>query len=150
MVKASPAYAGMDIDRIHSKFVLWCSNKNKNPSRARFLNWLNREEQPMTAGDLTPTSEGDEMRKRTAQQELEAALRNERNRKMPDLSTEAKKLFFTLKTHWLDLQHKVVTGQNIFSDSAAPVPVPVKNEPKKQDDYKSMAAGDREEEEHGG
>jgi hypothetical protein len=29
--------------------VVWCQNKGKQPTRGRLINWLNREDKPMTA-----------------------------------------------------------------------------------------------------
>jgi hypothetical protein len=44
-----PTYAGIDVKREHGKMVNWCKTKGLTPSRRRFINWLNRAEQPMTA-----------------------------------------------------------------------------------------------------
>jgi len=46
-LKSNPAYANLDILRIKGKCEAWCSNKGKVFTRARFLNWLNREDLPM-------------------------------------------------------------------------------------------------------
>ncbi len=44
-----PAYTGLDVPREHAKMVRWCDTNRKQPSRRRFINWLNRSERPMTA-----------------------------------------------------------------------------------------------------
>lgn len=49
-LKASPAYNGLEVEVIYSKMLSWCDVNSKIPSRKRFVNWLNREERPMTAG----------------------------------------------------------------------------------------------------
>ena len=48
---ASPAYQGIDVAREFAKCVVWCENKRKQASRRRFINWLNRVERPMRAGN---------------------------------------------------------------------------------------------------
>lgn len=45
-----PAYAGIDVRRAYHKMIRWCKEKRKEPTRGRFLNWLNREDRPL-AGD---------------------------------------------------------------------------------------------------
>jgi len=47
-LKANKAYEGLDIEKVHGKLLAWCELKGKKPTRARLLNWLNREERPMT------------------------------------------------------------------------------------------------------
>jgi len=51
MVKANPAYSGLDVDRVQAKLLAWCATKGKEPTRSRLLNWLNREEKPLTGGN---------------------------------------------------------------------------------------------------
>jgi len=46
-LKANKAYEGIDIDKLHGRLIAWCELKGKQPTRARLLNWLNREEKPM-------------------------------------------------------------------------------------------------------
>jgi hypothetical protein len=53
----NPAYAALDIRMVYHKMVLWCQNKGKQPTRSRLLNWLSREEKPMTA-KLPPPKTG--------------------------------------------------------------------------------------------
>ncbi len=50
MVKSNPAYQGLDVDLVFAKLQAWCATKGRKPTRARFLNWLNREEKPLTGG----------------------------------------------------------------------------------------------------
>lgn len=46
-MKNNSAYAGIDIDRLKGRLEAWCLTKGLKPTRARLLNWLNREEKPM-------------------------------------------------------------------------------------------------------
>ena len=46
-LKRNPAYEGIDVLREHAKAAVWCENKHRTLSRARFINWLNRAERPM-------------------------------------------------------------------------------------------------------
>jgi len=46
-LKRNPAYEGIDVMREHAKAAVWCENKRRTLSRARFINWLNRAERPM-------------------------------------------------------------------------------------------------------
>ena len=43
----SPAYAGIDVAREYMKMAAWCEVNHKLPTKRRFINWLNRIEQPM-------------------------------------------------------------------------------------------------------
>ncbi len=43
----NPAYAGLDVRREFQKMTAWCEVNRKQPSRRRFINWLNRAEKPM-------------------------------------------------------------------------------------------------------
>lgn len=51
MLKANPAYKDLDVDMVRGKLEAWCVTKGKKPTRARLLNWLNREERPLTGGN---------------------------------------------------------------------------------------------------
>lgn len=46
-LQADEAYKRLNVRLIHAKMVRWCSEKSKVPTRARLVNWLNREDQPM-------------------------------------------------------------------------------------------------------
>ena len=46
-LESTPAYEGLDVRREHAKMVAWCSVNGKQPSRRRFVNWINRAERPM-------------------------------------------------------------------------------------------------------
>lgn len=48
-LKGNPAYAGIDVDREYAKMRAWCEAHQKQPSRRRFVNWLNRCERPIVA-----------------------------------------------------------------------------------------------------
>lgn len=54
-LKRNKAYEELDIDAIHGKMLAWCELKGKKPTRARLLNWLNREEKPMQKGGTNGT-----------------------------------------------------------------------------------------------
>lgn len=43
------AYSTLDVPREHAKMCVWCSTHGKQPTRRRFVNWLNRCEKPMNA-----------------------------------------------------------------------------------------------------
>ena len=43
-----PTYQGIDVQTEHGKMCRWCDQNRKQPSRRRFINWLNRCEKPMT------------------------------------------------------------------------------------------------------
>lgn len=47
---SDPAYTGIDVVREHAKCVRWCHEHGKQPTRRRFVNWLNRCDKPMNAG----------------------------------------------------------------------------------------------------
>lgn len=44
---AQPAYASIDVRREFSKMEVWCQANKKQPTRRRFINWLNRIDQPI-------------------------------------------------------------------------------------------------------
>jgi len=46
-LQADAAYRALNVPLIHAKMLRWCSEKGKQPTRARLINWLNREDQPM-------------------------------------------------------------------------------------------------------
>lgn len=48
-LKNDPAYTGLDVAREFAKMARWCEVNRKQPSRKRFVNWLNRAENPMSA-----------------------------------------------------------------------------------------------------
>lgn len=52
-LKTNPAYEGVDVLREHARMVAWCSVNGKQPSRRRFVNWLNRAERPMRVSKAT-------------------------------------------------------------------------------------------------
>jgi hypothetical protein len=51
-LKRNPAYEGIDVMREHAKAAVWCENKRRTLSRARFINWLNRAERPMAGSTM--------------------------------------------------------------------------------------------------
>src|SRR5205823_4602645 len=40
-------YSGIDIRHEHGKMLQWCAVNHKQPTRRRFVNWLNHSERPM-------------------------------------------------------------------------------------------------------
>lgn len=46
-LKENPAYDGLNIGVIYGKMQAWCGANKRQPTRRRFINWLNREEKPM-------------------------------------------------------------------------------------------------------
>ena len=46
-------YRGIDVRREHGKMCAWCKTNKKEPTRRRFINWLNRAERPMTLSNPT-------------------------------------------------------------------------------------------------
>ena len=59
-LKSNPAYEGIDVLKEHARMTAWCSVSGKQPSRRRFLNWLNRAERPMRV--TKATTEQDHMK----------------------------------------------------------------------------------------
>jgi uncharacterized protein YdaU (DUF1376 family) len=41
------AYQGIDVGREHAKMARWCATNRQQPTRRRFINWLNRIEKPL-------------------------------------------------------------------------------------------------------
>ncbi len=48
-LKSNPTYLGVDVDRELGKMQAWCAANRKEPTRRRFVNWLNRCDKPMSA-----------------------------------------------------------------------------------------------------
>ena len=48
-IAANPAYAGINVRHELGKMQAWCSVNRKQPSRQRFINWLNRAERPIAS-----------------------------------------------------------------------------------------------------
>lgn len=48
-LKEDQAYKGIEVEREYAKMIRWCEVSKKQPSRRRFINWLNRAEKPMQA-----------------------------------------------------------------------------------------------------
>lgn len=46
-LEADTAYAGVDVRREFAKMKTWCLHNHKQPTRRRFINWLNRCERPV-------------------------------------------------------------------------------------------------------
>lgn len=52
-LKKNAAYEGIDVGREYGKMCAWCETNRKQPTRRRFINWLNRVDSPIPT---TPTS----------------------------------------------------------------------------------------------
>jgi hypothetical protein len=50
-LQATPAYSMLNVMHCYQRMVVWCTNKGVQPSRSRFINWLNREDKPMGVGN---------------------------------------------------------------------------------------------------
>ena len=44
----NPVYRGIEVRVLYGKMLVWCENNRKKPTRRRFVNWLNKEDKPMT------------------------------------------------------------------------------------------------------
>lgn len=55
-LQKNPAYERLNVRECFHKMVAWCQVKGKHPTRARLVNWLNREDRPMTALAAAPVS----------------------------------------------------------------------------------------------
>jgi hypothetical protein len=57
-LQKSDAYGMLSVEAEFQKMIFWCQQKRKQPSRSRFLAWLNRADKPMTTGggaSIAPT-----------------------------------------------------------------------------------------------
>jgi hypothetical protein len=50
---SNPAYEGINVRVEHGKMVAWCQANRRQPTRRRFVNWLNRCERPMGAASTS-------------------------------------------------------------------------------------------------
>ena len=58
----NPAYVSLDVRLELGKMQAWCSANRKQPSRKRFVNWLNRSERPIAAqGTMASSRNGKPM-----------------------------------------------------------------------------------------
>lgn len=82
----------------------WLVGKNKTPMKnwqAAVRTWEHSRKKEQGNGNGGGTK---------AREELIAALKDNSNRSMPNLSMEAKALFFSLKKRWASLQDEVQSG----------------------------------------
>lgn len=54
---SDPAFAGLDVQREFAKMSSWCAVNRKQPSRRRFVNWLNRAEKPISNAQFVSRNE---------------------------------------------------------------------------------------------
>jgi len=57
-LKADKAYAGLDIEREHARLIRWCHENRKEPTRRRFINWLNRCDKPLSRSEKPDHTKG--------------------------------------------------------------------------------------------
>lgn len=50
-LKTDPTYSGIDIQREFGKMSKWCEVNGREPTKRRFINWLNRIEKPLKKAD---------------------------------------------------------------------------------------------------
>lgn len=50
----SEAYRRLNVRHVLAKMVIWCENNSKQPTRSRLLNWLSREDQPISVPRARP------------------------------------------------------------------------------------------------
>lgn len=48
VLQADPAYAKLEVRHVFAKMSVWCTTRGKQPTRRRLVDWLNREDQPIT------------------------------------------------------------------------------------------------------
>ena len=53
-LQKNPAYSMFNVRMLYLKMLEWCKANHKMPSRRRFINWLNKEDKPMTAKASPP------------------------------------------------------------------------------------------------
>jgi hypothetical protein len=59
-LETDPTYAGIDVRRELGKMQQWCLLKRKQPSRARFLNWIGRIDKPLVSPTIFSSPLSDE------------------------------------------------------------------------------------------
>jgi hypothetical protein len=52
-LQAKEAYQKLNVKQVYAKMTAWCEIRQKQPTRMRLINWLNREDQPMENGNGT-------------------------------------------------------------------------------------------------
>lgn len=102
-LKTNPLYHGIDIDREYQKMIEWCKPRNFQPTRRRFVNWMNKSDKPLNISSGSGNGSA-------AREELLDALKNANNAVMPYMGIKAKELFFAQKKRWRDLQAEVQAG----------------------------------------
>ena len=111
-LKNDPAYNGIDVQTQYHKMVRWCEVNRKQPTRRRFINWLNRQDKPVTA-TYTPVQTGPApMQLMVWQKELEtvekqiADIRNSYESHQ-SMDTEDREKMIKLKSHAKELKQKL-------------------------------------------
>lgn len=47
-LKSDPAFQGLDVQHEYARMLVWCKVNHRQPTRRRFVNWLNRSDRPMS------------------------------------------------------------------------------------------------------
>ena len=72
-LQAKPAYSALDVRHVYAKMAVWCEAKGKQPTRMRLLNWLNREDRPITGPDSKNSQQRDAAIARKLEERLHGA-----------------------------------------------------------------------------
>jgi hypothetical protein len=86
----NPAYATLDVRLELGKMQAWCSANGKQPSRKRFVNWLNRSERPMSACGIAPSQSRKPMSAWELKQAMDAIKTQMQRLRSDPENTEAK------------------------------------------------------------
>ena len=86
----NPAYATLDVRLELGKMQAWCSANGKQPSRKRFVNWLNRSERPMSAKGIAPSQSRKPMSAWELKQAMDAVKTQMQRLRSDPENTEAK------------------------------------------------------------
>ena len=78
-LQAKSAYSALDVRHVYAKMAVWCEAKGKQPTRMRLLNWLNREDRPITG----PAGKGDDNSQLTELIEKRLALKRDNSKNAP-------------------------------------------------------------------
>jgi hypothetical protein len=86
----NPAYIALDVRLELGKMQAWCSANGKQPSRKRFVNWLNRSERPISAQGIAPSQSRKPMSAWELKQAIDAIKTQIQRLKSDPENTEAK------------------------------------------------------------
>lgn len=86
----NPAYATLDVRLELGKMQAWCSANGKQPSRKRFVNWLNRSERPISAKGIATSQSRKPMSAWELKQAMDAIKTQMQRLRCDPENTEAK------------------------------------------------------------